>query len=384
MIPFYAPTIVGHEFEYLKEVLNSKKWGGDGSFTKRCEEFLQKHAGAKKSLLTTSCTDALEMAALLLNIEPGDEVICPSYTFVSTINAFMLRGATPVFADVRPDTFNIDEKQLAKKITKKTKAILVVHYAGVACEMDTILSIAKLHGIPVIEDNAHGLFGTYKGQQLGTMGRLSTLSFHESKNFSSGEGGALMLNLMSDIDRADVLREKGTNRRRFFQGQVDKYTWVDLGSSFLPSEITAAVLFAQLESRDMIQSRRAEIWHKYNNELQSWAREWAVRLPFIPTECEQTFHMFYLVTPNIEWRTEFIAHMKARDIGTSFHYQSLHLSEMGLKYGGRVGDCPVTEMASECLVRLPLWNKLSDEQVEKVCDAALSFQPQVKQLKRSG
>jgi dTDP-4-amino-4,6-dideoxygalactose transaminase len=373
MIPFNEPTIMGNELQYVTEVLKSAKWSGDGVFTKRCEEFLQKELGVKKALLTTSCTDALEMSALLLELNPGDEVLVPSFTFVSSANAFALYGARPVFVDVRPDTLNINEDLIEALITPRTKAIVVVHYAGVGCAMDKICAVAKRHNLSVIEDNAHGLFGTWNKRKLGSIGRAATLSFHDTKNFSSGEGGALLLTDDADIERAEVLREKGTNRRRFLRGQVDKYTWVDLGSSFLPSEITAAILLAQLEMKEKIQATRARIWNRYRSELENWAMESQVKLQEVPSGVEQTHHMFYMVGPDLEWRTRFIAYLKANSIAAPFHYQSLHLSDMGLKFGGKAGDCPVTERLSDCLVRLPLWNKMTDAQVDLVVSTIHKF-----------
>ncbi len=364
---------MGRELDYVREVLASAKWCGDGPFTQRCEQWLEKHFGAKRVLLTTSCTDALEMSALVLDIQPGDEVLIPSFTFVSSINAFILRGARPVFIDVRADTVNIDERLIEKKITPRTKAIVVVHYAGVACDMQKIGAIAQRHGLAVVEDNAHGLFAKYQGQRLGTFGRMSTLSFHETKNITCGEGGALVINDERDIERAEILREKGTNRRRFMRGQVDKYTWVDVGSSFLPADINAAVLYGQLEKFDKIQSLRHEIWRRYSAGVADWCARHDVKQPTIPEGCEHSAHMYYLVTPNLEFRSRLMAHLKAQGVATAFHYQSLHLSDMGRRYGGRDGDCPVTEKMSDCLIRLPMWNGMSHEQVHTVIAAVNSF-----------
>ncbi len=346
---------------------------GDGTFTKRCHHILEQTLGLQKALLTTSCTHALEMAALLLDIKPGDEVIVPSFTFVSTVNAFVLRGAKPVFIDIRPDTLNLDEKVLESLITPATRAILIVHYAGVGCEMNAIMSVAERHGIPVIEDNAHGLFGRYEGRYLGTFGCLATQSFHETKNFSCGEGGALLINDPQYVERAEILREKGTNRGRFFRGQVDKYTWVDVGSSYLPSDILAAILYAQFEVRDAIQGRRREIWERYSEALSRWAAENNVRLPIVPRECEQTYHMFYLLMPNIETRQALIRHLKDRNILSVFHYVPLHLSEMGLQFGGYPGQCPVTERVSEQLLRLPLFSGLGEAEQDRILDAIYDF-----------
>jgi dTDP-4-amino-4,6-dideoxygalactose transaminase len=313
------------------------------------------------------------MAALLLNIQPGDEVIVPSFTFVSTVNAFVLRGARPVFIDIRPDTLNLDERLLESLITPATKAIIPVHYAGVACEMDEILAIAGRYGIPVVEDNAHGLFGRYRGRFLGTLGCLATQSFHETKNFSCGEGGALLINDPKYIERAEIVREKGTNRSRFFRGEIDKYTWVDVGSSYLPSDILAAILFAQFEVRDVIQKRRRGIWERYLESIGAWAIENSVRLPVIPEHCEQTYHMFYLLLPDSEVRQALIQHFKARNILSVFHYVPLHLSAMGRQYGGREGDCPVTERVSNQLLRLPLYSGLTGSDQQRVIDALYEF-----------
>lgn len=347
---------------------------GDGIFTENCHRILEQTMGVARAFLTTSCTHALEMAALLLNIQPGDEIIVPSFTFVSTVNAFVLRGAKPVFVDIRPDTLNLDETQLESLITPATKAIIPVHYAGVGCEMERILAIARKHGIAVIEDNAHGLFGRYKGQFLGTFGCLATQSFHETKNFSCGEGGALLVNNPQYIERAEILREKGTNRSRFFRGQVDKYTWVDIGSSYLPSDILAAILYAQLEIRDTIQDRRREIWQLYQSGLTAWAAEHGVRLPIVPAHCEQTYHMFYMLLPNLETRQALIEHLKAREILSVFHYVPLHLSEVGRRLGGIPGACPVTERVSDQLLRLPLFSGLSQADQERVIEALHEFE----------
>ncbi|MBL8156320.1 MAG: dTDP-4-amino-4,6-dideoxygalactose transaminase, partial [Anaerolineae bacterium] len=292
-IPFNKPPQVGTEMGYVAEVIEQGHLSGDGTFTKRAHALLEAELGAAKVLLTTSCTHALEMAALLIDLKPGDEVIFPSFTFVSTVNAFVLRGVRPVFADIRPDTLNLDERQLERLITPRTRAIVPVHYAGVACDMDSIMTLAEARGLVVVEDNAHGLFGKYKGRPLGAIGALATQSFHETKNFTCGEGGALVINDPAYSERAEIIREKGTNRSRFFRGQVDKYTWVDVGSSYLPSEMLAAFLYAQLEQRQAIQSRRRDIWETYNRRLADWAAAQHVRLPVVPPECEQAYHMFY-------------------------------------------------------------------------------------------
>jgi dTDP-4-amino-4,6-dideoxygalactose transaminase len=300
-------------------------------------------------------------------------VIVPSFTFVSTANAFVLRGARPVFADIRPDTLNIDESRIGGLITPRTKAVFLVHYAGVGCEMDVIMDVARRHGLAVIEDNAHGLFGRYRGRLLGSFGPLSTLSFHETKNFTCGEGGALVINDPVLIDRAEILREKGTNRSRFFRGQVDKYTWVDVGSSYLPSDLLAAFLYAQLEARERIQERRARIWNTYSYELGRWAAAYSVGLPYVPSHCGQAYHMFYLILPSLEDRQAMIAHLAARGIASVFHYLPLHLSEMGRRYGGRPGDCPVTEVISDRLLRLPFYNTITEADQAAVVAAIKTF-----------
>jgi dTDP-4-amino-4,6-dideoxygalactose transaminase len=365
-IPFNKPTLVGRELEYIAQAVAQGHLSGDGYFTRKCHETLEGALGVAKALLTTSCTHALEMAALLLDIEPGDEVIVPAFTFVSGVNAFVLRGARPVFIDIRPDTLNLDESQLERRITPHTRAIALVHYAGVGCEMDSILATAERHGLAVVEDNAHGLFGKYRGGLLGTFGSLATQSFHETKNISCGEGGALLINDPQYVERAEIIREKGTNRSRFFRGQVDKYTWVDLGSSYLPSEILAAVLCAQLEARDRIQAERRRIWEYYARHLGDWAEANSVRLPTVPAHCEQPYHMFYLLMPSLEHRQRLIQHLKARDILSVFHYLPLHLSDMGRRFGGKAGDCPVTEDISDRLVRLPFYYELTEADQETV------------------
>lgn len=372
-VDFNRPLPVGKEVEYVLEAMQSGHISGDGPFTKKCHALLQEALGVRQVLLTTSCTHALEMAALLLRIKSGDEVIFPDFTFVSTVNAFVLRGAKPVFVDIRQDTLNLDENQLAAALTPKTRAIVPVHYAGIGCEMDMIMGEANRRGIAVIEDNAHGLFGKYKGRYLGTFGRVAAQSFHETKNFSSGEGGALIINDDELRDRAEIIREKGTNRSRFFRGQIDKYTWVDVGSSYLPSDILAAYLFGQLEARERIQTVRQNAWNTYAAGLSDWAAGQGVQLPYVPEECEQPFHMFYLLMPNLDLRTRFIAHLRKRGVYTVFHYLPLHLSDMGRSFGGREGQFPVTERVSDQLVRLPLHNLLTGAEQEEVIEAILDF-----------
>ena len=368
-IAFNRADVQGNELKYVQQAIGNEHISGDGTFTHKCNVLLEKELGVKKSLLTTSCTHALEMSALLLDIQPGDEVIVPSFTFVSTVNAFVLRGAKPIFIDIRPDTLNMDETQLEGLITENTKAIIPVHYAGVGCEMDTIIDIAKRNKIVVVEDNAHGLMGKYKGKSLGSFGDLATQSFHETKNISCGEGGALLINNEKYIERAEIIREKGTNRSRFFRGQVDKYTWVDIGSSYLPSDILAAFLYAQLEQREKIQEKRKIIWEYYYEHLKDWAGENGVSLPTIPEHCDQAYHMFYLLMPSYEKRTAFIEHLKENGVSAVFHYLPLHLSDMGRKFGGKENDCPITEVVSDRLVRLPMWigiEALQDKVISKI------------------
>jgi dTDP-4-amino-4,6-dideoxygalactose transaminase len=370
-IPFNKPYVSGRELEYVAEALALGHLSGDGKFTRLCSELLQSELGADRVLLTTSCTHALEMAALLLDLKQGDEFIVPSFTFVSTANAFVLRGARPVFVDIREDTLNLDEARLADAVTSRTRAILPVHYAGVGCEMDAIMKIANEASIAVVEDNAHGLFAAYRGKKLGTFGALATQSFHETKNFSCGEGGALVINDPAFVESAEIIREKGTDRSRFFRGQVDKYTWVSAGSSYLPSEILAAFLWAQLEAREIIQKKREAMWRSYDECLRDWANENCVRQPFIPAHCDQAFHMYYLMLPSLETRTDFIAHLRSKGILAVFHYVPLHLSNMGRALAPEA-HCPVTEHVSDCLVRLPFFNSLEDSQ-RTVIEAVKSF-----------
>lgn len=374
-VDFNKPSLMGNELAYIQDAFEKRHISGDGTFTRRSQAYLEQALGVQRVLLATSCTHALEMAALLLDIQPGDEIIAPSFTFVSTVNAFVLRGGIPVFSDIRPDTLNLDETRLEDLITPRTRAILPVHYAGVGCEMDTIMRIANQHQVPVVEDNAHGLFGKYKGQYLGTFGALATQSFHETKNITCGEGGALVINDPSYIDRAEIIREKGTDRSRFFRGMVDKYSWVDTGSSYVLSDILAAFLFAQLEVREQIQASRQRIWNFYDTHLHDWARSNGVKTPTVPAGCEQPYHMYYLLLPSLESRQRFIATLREQGIYTVFHYLPLHLSEMGKKFGGKPGDCPVTENVSDRLVRLPFYNTLSEEDQYRVVDAISHFCP---------
>ncbi len=375
LVPFNKPVLVGHELGYIQQALAACHVSGDGGFTKRCQALLEETLHVPRALLTTSCTHALEMAALLLDIGPEDEVVVPAFTFVSTVNAFVLRGARPVFADIQKDTLNIDPVSIERSLTPKTKAVIVVHYAGVACDMDAIMAIAGRHGVVVVEDNAHGLFGTYRGRNLGTLGALATLSFHETKNIICGEGGALLVNDPCYVERALIIREKGTDRTRFHRGEVDKYTWVDLGSSYVLSDILAAFLLAQLEGRAAIMAKRRSIWDRYSERLALWARERGIKMPFIPAECGQAYHMFYLVLPTPADRDSFIAYLKGKGILSVFHYTPLHLSHMGKKSGGRRGTLPVTESISERLVRLPFYNSLEPDIQDCVIDVILSWPP---------
>ncbi|TMB87246.1 MAG: dTDP-4-amino-4,6-dideoxygalactose transaminase [Chloroflexi bacterium] len=375
LIPFNRPSFEGREHEYLEAAIASGQISGDGVFTKRCHSYLESEVGVAKALLTTSCTHALEMMAILLDIKEGDEVILPSFTFVSTVNAFVLRGAKPVFVDVRPDTLNFDERQFDELVTERTRAAVPVHYAGVGCEMDVILSVADSSGVAVVEDNAHGLFGTYRGRQLGTFGSMAAQSFHETKNFTCGEGGALLINDERLVERAEIVREKGTNRSRFFRGLVDKYTWTDIGSSYLPSDLLAAVLLAQFEARTAIQEARRRIWERYSAGLADWADQVGARLPVVPADREQPFHMFYLLLPSLDARQGLMARLKSKGILSVFHYLPLHLSEMGRRFGGRPGQCPVTEDVSDRLLRLPFYNRLSESEQDLVLETIQGFRP---------
>ena len=373
-IKFNRPYMTGRELWLISQAHANGHLSGDGEFTKRCNAWLEEHIGCRKALLTHSCTAALEMAALLLDLAPGDEVIMPSFTFVSTANAFVLRGAVPVFVDIRPDTLNIDEARIEAAITPRTKAICVVHYAGVACEMDAILDIARRHGLPVVEDAAQAIFSSYKGRPLGSIGAFAALSFHETKNVISGEGGALLVNDGDAVERAEIIREKGTNRSKFFRGQVDKYTWVDIGSSFLPGEITAAFLAAQLEEAEAITRRRLAIWDRYHAWAEAHERAGRVRRPVVPAGCTHNAHMYYLLLPSLEARTRFIDQLRQRGVGAVFHYIPLHSSPAGQRYGRADGALPVTDDASDRLVRLPLWAGLEDhlDEVLAAADAALA------------
>lgn len=375
-IPFNRSSLRGRELEYIFQTISIGQIAGDQTFSKKCHALLEQTLGVNRALVTTSCTHALEMAALLLDLQPGDEVIVPSFTFVSTANAFVLHGARPVFCDIRPDTLNLDETKLEALITQRTKAIVPVHYAGVGCEMDAILEIARRHGVSVVEDNAHGLFGKYKGRWLGTFGCLATQSFHETKNITCGEGGALLINDERFIERAEIIREKGTNRSKFFRGQLDKYSWVDVGSSYLMSDVLAAFLFAQLEVWPVIQKDRQRIWQAYHEQFAEaeWCHANDVRQPVVPAHCEQAWHMYYLLLPSLNVRTALIAHLKARGILAVFHYLPLHLSDMGRRFGGREVYCPVTEDVSDRLLRLPFYNTLDEVEQARVVAAVREFQ----------
>ncbi|HXH41296.1 MAG TPA: dTDP-4-amino-4,6-dideoxygalactose transaminase [Thermoanaerobaculia bacterium] len=373
-IPFNKPSVEGRELEYVRQAIDNGHISGDGEFTRRASAMLETIFGfGTRVFLTTSCTHALEMSAILLDLQPGDEVIVPSFTFVSGVNAFVLRGAKPVFADIRQDTLNIDEQKIEALISPRTRAIAPVHYAGVGCEMEAIEVIARRHGLDVIEDNAHGLFGTYRGKLLGTFGRMATQSFHETKNINCGEGGALVLNDPALVERAEIIREKGTNRGRFFRGQVDKYTWVDIGSSYLPSDMLAAYLLGQLEEAERIQAKRRRVWERYAAALTTWCGNKGVRMPFVPDACGQPYHMFYLLFRSLAERQSMIAHLRAHAITAVFHYMPLNASEMGERFDGRAGDCPVAESVSDRLLRLPFYNNLTESEQDRVIDAMLGW-----------
>lgn len=373
MINFNIPPYVGEELENIKVAIENHKICGDGDFTKKCNEWIEQKTGVTKALLTTSCTHATEMAALLCDIQPGDEVIMPSYTFVSTADAFVLRGAKAVFVDIRPDTMNIDENLIENAITDRTKAIVPVHYAGVSCEMDKIMDIAHKYNLTVIEDAAQGVMSTYKGQALGTIGDYGCYSFHETKNYSMGEGGALLIKDPKKVEEAEILREKGTNRSKFFRGQIDKYTWVNYGSSYLPSDLNAAYLYAQLEKADEINQNRLNTWDYYQKSLKPLADSGKIEIPFIPPECVHNAHMFWVKAKDLEERTRLIEYMKNHGVGCVFHYIPLHSAPAGTKFGRFCGEDRYTTKESERLMRLPMYYKLTQEDREKVVQTLLDF-----------
>ena len=373
MINFNVPPCVDKAYDYIKECVDNQKICGDGLYTKKCNNWIEERTGTAKCLLTTSCTHALELAVLLADIKPGDEVIMPAYTFVSTADAFVLRGAVPVFVDIRPDTMNIDEKLIEAAITDKTKAIAPVHYAGVSCEMDTIMEIARKHDLVVIEDAAQGIMSSYKGKALGTIGDFGAFSFHETKNYSMGEGGALLIRDEKDVEEAEIIREKGTNRSKYYRGQIDKYTWVNFGSSYLPSDMNAAYLYAQLEVADKINEARLECWNRYYTNLTHLANAGRIELPVVPDGCVHNAHMFYIKTKDIEERTDFINFMKENDILSVFHYIPLHTAPAGLKFGRFHGEDVYTTKESERLVRLPMYYGLTLDQVDYICDTIKKF-----------
>ncbi len=373
MIRFNVPPCTGKEFDYIKKAVENQKICGDGEFTAKCNEWLEKKTGSRKALLTTSCTHATELAAILADIKPGDEVIMPSYTFVSTADAFVLRGAKAVFVDIRPDTMNIDEKLIEDAITEKTRAIVPVHYAGVGCEMDTIMEVAAKHGLKVIEDAAQGIMSEYKGKPLGTFGEFGCFSFHETKNFSMGEGGAILIRDEEYIEPAEIIREKGTNRAKFFRGQIDKYTWVDKGSSYLPSELNAAYLYAQLELADEITNNRLDTWNLYHEGLKELRDAGFIELAYIPEYCKHNAHMFYIKAKDLEERTKMISFLKEKGILAVFHYVPLHSAPAGLSFGRFHGEDVYTTKESERLVRLPLYYQLQTDQVEYIIQCVREF-----------
>lgn len=373
MINFNVPPYVDKALDYIKECVQNQKICGDGAYTKKCNQWIEERTGTKKCLLTTSCTHATELAALLADIQAGDEVIMPAYTFVSTADAFVLRGAVPVFVDIRPDTMNIDETLIEDAITEKTKAIVPVHYAGVSCEMDTIMDIAKCHNLIVIEDAAQGIMASYKGKALGTFGDFGCFSFHETKNYSMGEGGALLIRDEKNVEDAEILREKGTNRSKFFRGQIDKYTWVNYGSSYLPSDMNAAYLYAQLEIADKMNDARLACWNRYKERLTPLAEAGKIDLPAVPEGCVHNAHMFYIKAKDIEERTAFISYMKEHGVMSVFHYIPLHTAPAGLKFGRFHGEDKYTTKESERLARLPMYYGLTLEQVDSICDTIKEF-----------
>ena len=374
-IPFNKPDINSSDKEFLAQAINLNHSSGNGIFTQQTEVAIENTLRVRRALLTTSCTHALEMSALICNLSSGDEVIVPSYTFVSTASAFAIFGAKPVFVDSRKDTLNIDANLVESAITPKTKAICVVHYGGVACEVEAIAEIAKRHNLMLIEDNAHGMYAKHRGRYLGTFGSLATQSFYETKNITCGEGGSLLINEESLVERAEILREKGTNRSKFLRGEVDKYTWVDIGSSWVLSDLLAAILWGQLQRANQINQRRMEIWGRYQQDLAEWSDAHGVIRPFIPEGCEHVGHMYHLRFQTGDQRSRFINHMKQRRISCVFHYQPLHASPVGMSFGGRVGDCPVAEHAGECLVRLPLYNTLTESDQSRVVESVWAFKP---------
>ncbi len=373
MINFNVPPCADKAMDYIKECVQNQKICGDGAYTRKCNEWIERKTGTAKCLLTTSCTHATEMAALLADVKEGDEIIMPAYTFVSTADAFVLRGAVPVFVDIRPDTMNIDETLIEEAITEKTRAIVPVHYAGVACEMDTIMDIAKRHNLIVIEDAAQGIMASYKGKALGTIGDFGCFSFHETKNYSMGEGGALLIRDEKDVEAAEIIREKGTNRSKYFRGQIDKYTWVNYGSSYLPSDMNAAYLYAQLEMADEINEARIACWNRYYENLQPLAEAGKLQLPVVPKGCVHNAHMFYIKAKDIEERTEFIDYMKRNEILTVFHYIPLHTAPAGRKFGRFHGEDKYTTKESERLARLPMYYGLTLEQVDGICKVIEDF-----------
>lgn len=372
-INFNVPPYIDSAMDYISECVRNQKICGDGAYTKKCNEWIEKKTGTAKCLLATSCTHATELAAILCDIKPGDEVIMPSYTFVSTANAFVLRGAVPVFVDIRPDTMNIDEKKIEDAITDKTKVIAPVHYAGVGCEMDTIMDIAKRHNLKVVEDAAQGVMATYKGKALGAIGDFGAYSFHETKNYSSGEGGAILIRNPEDAERAEIIREKGTNRAKFFRGQIDKYTWVDMGSSYLPSDMNAAYLYSQLEVADKINEDRLASWNHYYERLTKLADEEKISLPYVPKECQHNAHMFYIKCKDIDERQALIKHLAENDIMAVFHYIPLHSAPAGKALGRFHGADEYTTKESERLLRLPMFYGLKSEQVDLICDKITEF-----------
>jgi dTDP-4-amino-4,6-dideoxygalactose transaminase len=373
MMPFNKPHLTGKELHYISQAHAHGQLSGDGPFTKQCNQWLEQQTGTGKALLTHSCTAALEMAAILADIQPGDEIIMPSYTFVSTANAFVLRGGVPVFVDIRPDTLNIDETRMEAAITQRTKAIVPVHYAGVACEMDAIMAVADSHHLLMIEDAAQGIMSAYKGKPLGSIGHLGCLSFHETKNIIAGEGGALLINDQRFVERAEIIREKGTNRSRFFRGQVDKYTWVDIGSSYLPGEIVAAFLWAQMEMAEAITARRLNVWARYHSGLESLERAGVLRRPVVPRACVHNAHMYYILVRDLDTRMRLIAHLHEQQVQSVFHYIPLHSSPAGQRYGRTCGSMDVTNHVADTLLRLPLYVDLQECEVDHIIESICSF-----------